>query len=85
MNLGVPPRSGAPQMNMLSASMSQMGMSSGMPVMQGASRGMGRGLPMPGGMSGMTMVSNMGMMQPRPMGQVQGFGGSNYSTYKGIS
>lgn len=66
MNASVPMMGMAPQINMLNANMSQMTVSSNMPMMQMTNRG-------------------MGMMQPRPMGQMQGFSSSGYSTYKGVS
>lgn len=66
MNSSVPMMGLAPQINMLSANVNQMTMSSNIPMMQMTNRG-------------------MGMMQPRPMGQMQGFNGSGYSTYKGVS
>lgn len=66
MNSSVPMMGMAPQINMLSANMNQMTVSSNIPMMQMTNKG-------------------MGMMQPRPMGQMQGFNGSGYSTYKGVS
>lgn len=66
MNSSVPMMGVAPQINMLSANMNQMTVSSNIPMMQMTNRG-------------------MGMMQPRSMGQMQGFNGSGYSTYKGVS
>ena len=64
-NSSVPMMGLAPQINMLSANVNQMTMSSNIPMMQMTNRG--------------------GMMQPGPMGQMQGFNGSGYSTYKGVS
>ena len=65
-NSSVPMMGVAPQINMLSANMNQMTVSSNIPMMQMTNRG-------------------MGMMQPRPMGQMQGFNSTGYSTYKGVS
>lgn len=73
MNMGVPMMGVPPQINMLSANMSQMTMSSNMPMMQMPNKGMGRPIPMTQGVSS--------MVQSRQMGQVQG----SYATYKGIS
>lgn len=56
----------APQINTMGPNMSQMAVSSNVPMMPMTNRA-------------------MGMMQPRPMGQMQNFGTSGYSTYKGIS
>lgn len=56
----------APQINMVGPNMSQMAVSSNVPMMPMTNRA-------------------MGMMQPRPMGQMPSFGTSAYSTYKGVS
>ena len=61
MNTNFPVMGVAPHSNM-----SQMTVSSNMPMMPMTNRA-------------------MGMMQPRPMGQMPSFGGSGYSTYKGVS
>ena len=77
MNVTVPLMGVSPQINMLTTNVSQMTMSSNMPMMQMTNKGMGRPIPMNEGMSG--------MLQPRQIGQVQSFGSTGYATYKGIS
>ena len=77
MNMGVPTMGMPPQVNMVTTNMSQMTVSSNMPMMHMANKGMVRPVSMPGG------IRNV--MQPGQMGQFQSFGSSGYTTYKGVS
>ena len=69
MNMGVPVMGMSPQINMLTTNMGQMTMSPNMPPMMQMAH---KGMP-------------SGIMQPRQIGQVQNFGSSGYTTFKGIS